>query len=72
MAAQLDAVDVLHARDDIVMATVRHQTPGHARRSGDTIRAVLRVLTLHSEEVRERTELWPHQNEHLIHVLRED
>lgn len=56
MAAQLNAVDVLHARDDIVMAAVGHQAPGHAWRRGDTIRAVLRVLTLHSGEIRERTE----------------
>lgn len=56
MAAQLDAVDVLHARDDIVVAAVRHKTPRHAWRGGDPIRAVLRVLTLHSGEIRQRTE----------------
>lgn len=56
MAAQLNAVDVLHACDDIIVATVGDQTTGHARRGGDTVRAVLRVLTLHSGEIRERTE----------------
>lgn len=42
--AQLDAVDVLHARDDVVVAAVRHQTARHARRRGNAIRTVLRVL----------------------------
>lgn len=29
--AQLDAVDVLHACDDVIVAAVRHQAAGHAR-----------------------------------------
>lgn len=53
MAAQLYAVDVLHPRDDIIMAAVGHQTPGHAWCRGDTVRAVLRVLIVHNGEIRE-------------------
>jgi hypothetical protein len=44
VAAQFNAVNVLHTRDNVVMATVRHQTASHARGGGDAIRAVLRVL----------------------------
>lgn len=29
--AQLDALNVLHPGDDVVVAPVRHQAPGHAR-----------------------------------------
>ena len=48
VAAQLDAVDVLHPGDDVVMAPVRHQAAGHTRGAGDAVGAVLGVLTGHS------------------------
>lgn len=44
MTAQLDAVNVLHAGDYVIMATVWHQTASHARGGGDAIWAVLGVL----------------------------
>lgn len=50
VAAQFNAVNVLHTRDNVVMATVRHQTAGHARGRGDAIGAVLRVLTQNSRK----------------------
>lgn len=42
--AQLDAVNVLHARDNVVVAAVRHQAACHAWRRRDPIRAVLGIL----------------------------
>lgn len=45
--AEFDAVDVLHARDYVVVTAVRHQTAGHAGCGRDAIRAVLRVLNHH-------------------------
>lgn len=42
--AQLDAIDVFHARDDVIVAAVRHQAARHAWRRRDPVRAVLGVL----------------------------
>lgn len=50
--AQLDTLYVLHPCDDVVVATVRHQTSGHARCSWDAVRTVLGILVVHNSKIR--------------------
>lgn len=51
MPAQLDALYVLHPRDDVVVATVGHKAPSHARCSWNAVRTVLGVLVVHSSNI---------------------
>lgn len=57
--AQLDTLDVLHPRDDVVVATVRHQTPGHAGCSWNAVRTVLGILVVHNSNIRHIRPLQP-------------
>lgn len=44
MPPQLDAFDVFHPRDDVIVAAIRNQAARHPRRRGGSVRRVLRVL----------------------------
>lgn len=50
--AQLDTLYVLHPCDDVVVATVRHQTPSHAGCSWNAVRTVLGILVVHNSNIR--------------------
>lgn len=50
VAAQLDALDVLHPRDDVVVAAVRHQAARHAGGGRDAVGAVLGILEMNDQE----------------------
>lgn len=44
MPAKFNALNVFHARDDVIVAAIRDQAACHAWGRGDAVRAVLRVL----------------------------
>lgn len=52
MPAQLDTLYVLHPCDDVVVATVGHQTPSHAGCSWNAVRTVLGILVVHNSNIR--------------------
>lgn len=49
---QLDALDVFHPGDDVVVAAVGHQTPSHAGCSWNAVRTVLGILVVHNSSIR--------------------
>lgn len=50
--SQLYTLYVFHPGDDVVMATVGHQTPSHAGCGWNAIRTVLGILLVHNYNIR--------------------